>query len=55
MCYANAMGGKLLHLAIIQHAAMGKPHIIPHPFHLPAGSIAYMLGLGKVETAWHDA
>ena len=48
MRYANAVGGKLLHLAIIQHAAVGKPHIIPHPFHLPAGCITVVLRFGEM-------
>ena len=55
MRYANAVGGKLLHLAIIQHAAVGKPHIITHPIHLPAACIAVVLRLYQVQLACQHA
>ena len=38
MADANLAGGKLLGLSFVQHAAVGKPHIVRVPAHIPAVS-----------------
>lgn len=43
MCDANPLVSKLLRLAVIQHAAVRKPDIIPFPLHIPASHVDHLI------------